>query len=140
MVRDDAPHPTMQLKNQPTGVKRNACNPDAGADFVQQQVARNSKEQVAEKEDPGEQTELLAGDRQFLVHRQRRKTNVNPVEKANDVQQEYVDMTCRGSGWVPPQCGQQTEIFFSSSAIRFYSRLIRALRSVACATDRRMRE
>ena len=26
---------------------------------MQQQVARNSKEQVAEKEDPGEQTELL---------------------------------------------------------------------------------
>src|SRR6266446_5259136 len=67
---------------------QNASNPDAGADFVQQQVARNSKEQVAEKEDPGEQTELLARDRQFLVHRQRRKPNVDPVEKADDVQQE----------------------------------------------------
>ena len=67
---------------------QNACNPDAGADFVQQQVTRNSKEQVAEKEDPSEQTELLARDRQLLVHRQRRKPNVDPVEKADDVQQE----------------------------------------------------
>src|SRR6266481_2274576 len=67
---------------------QNACNPDAGADFVQQQVARNSKEEVAEKENPGEQTELLAGDRLFLVHRQRRKPNVDPVEKADDVHQE----------------------------------------------------
>src|SRR5438876_8276208 len=67
---------------------QNACNPDTGADFVQQQVARNSKEQVAKKEDPSEQTELLARDRQLLVHRQRRKPNVDPVEKADDVQQE----------------------------------------------------
>src|SRR5713101_10184520 len=67
---------------------QNARNPDTGADFVEQQVARNSKEQVAEKEDPSEQTELLAGDRQLLVHRQRRKPNVDPVEKADDVHQE----------------------------------------------------
>ena len=55
---------------------------------MQQHVARNSKEQVAEKEDPGEQTELLARDRQLLVHRQRRKPNVDAVEKADDVHQE----------------------------------------------------
>src|SRR6266852_2180966 len=67
---------------------QNACNPDAGDGFVQQQVARNSKEQVAEKEDHVEQTELLTGDRQFLVHRQSRKPNVDAVEKANDVHQE----------------------------------------------------
>src|SRR6266480_7927037 len=67
---------------------QNACNPDAGADPMQQQIARNFKEEVAEKENPGEQTELLASDRQLLVHRQRRKRNVDSVEKADDVQQE----------------------------------------------------
>src|SRR6266700_4018354 len=67
---------------------QNACNPDPAAELVQEQVAGNFKKEIAQKEDPGDQTELLAGNRQLLVHRQRRKPNVDPVEKADDVQQE----------------------------------------------------
>src|SRR5437667_12399616 len=67
---------------------QNACNPDPAAELVQEQVAGNFKKEIAQKEDPGDQTELLAGDRQLLVHRQRRKPNVDPVEKADDVQQK----------------------------------------------------
>ena len=67
---------------------QNACNPDAAAELVQEQVAGNFKKEIAQKEDTGDQTELLAGDRQLLIHRQRRKPNVDPVEKTDDVQQE----------------------------------------------------
>src|SRR6266705_4160204 len=67
---------------------QNACNPDPAAELVQEQIAGNFKKEIAQKEDPGDQTELLAGNRQLLVHRQRRKPNVDPVEKADDVQQE----------------------------------------------------
>src|SRR5881392_1200841 len=67
---------------------QNACNPDAAAELVQEQVAGDFKKEIAQKENPGDQTELLAGDCQFLVHRQRREPNVDPVEKADDVQQE----------------------------------------------------
>src|SRR5207247_10269403 len=67
---------------------QNPCNPDAAAELVQKQVAGNFKKEIAQKEDTGDQTELLAGDSQLLVHRQRRKPNVDPVEKADDVQKE----------------------------------------------------
>lgn len=62
--------------------------PDPGADFVQQQVTADFKEEVAEKENSSEKSKLLAGDSQLLVHCQCREPNVDPVEKADDVQQE----------------------------------------------------
>ena len=68
--------------------KQYACNPDARSDFVRQQIARDLKEEVAEKENPEEQSVLLAGDGQLFVHRQRRKRNVGAVEKGNDEKQE----------------------------------------------------
>jgi hypothetical protein len=50
---------------------------------VQQQIAGNFKDGVAEKENPEEQTVLLAGDGQLFVHRQGREPDVDPVKKAN---------------------------------------------------------
>ena len=46
--------------------KQYACDPDARSDFVQQQIARDLKEEVAEKENPEEQSVLLAGDGQLF--------------------------------------------------------------------------
>jgi len=51
---------------------------------VQQQIARDFKEKIAEKENPEDQSELLAGDRQLPVHRQRREPNVDAIEKGNN--------------------------------------------------------
>jgi len=50
---------------------------------VQQQIAGNFKDEVAEKENAKEQSVLLARDGQLFVHRQRREPNVDPVKKAN---------------------------------------------------------
>jgi len=44
------------------------CHPDTGADHVQQQIAGDLKKEIAEKEDPADQSELLAGNPQFLIH------------------------------------------------------------------------
>ena len=55
---------------------------------MQQQIAGDFEEEVAEKENPKEQSVLLAGDGQLFVHRQRRKPNVDPVKKANDKKKE----------------------------------------------------
>jgi hypothetical protein len=55
---------------------------------VQQQIAGDFKDRVAKKENPKDQSELLACDSQLSVHRQRRKPNVDSVEKGNDEKQE----------------------------------------------------
>jgi hypothetical protein len=57
---------------------------------VQQQIAGDFEEEVAEKENPKEQSVLLAGDGQLSVHRQRRKPNVDPVKKTNDEKNEDI--------------------------------------------------
>src|SRR5712692_4984545 len=49
----------------------------------------NFKDEVAEKENPDEQSKLLAGDTQLIVHRQRGEPNVDPVEIGNDVEKQY---------------------------------------------------
>jgi len=54
-------------------------DPDSRPDLVQQEVAGDFKEEVAEKENPEEQSVLLATDGQLFVHRQRRKSNVVPI-------------------------------------------------------------
>jgi hypothetical protein len=55
---------------------------------VQEQIAWNFEKEVPKKENPRDQSKLLAADRQFLVHRQRRKSDVDPIEKGNDVEQK----------------------------------------------------
>jgi len=55
---------------------------------VQQQVAGNLKEEVPKKEYPGHQPKLLGRNGQLLVHRQRRKPDVDPVQKRNNVKKK----------------------------------------------------
>ena len=68
--------------------KQYSGDPDPRSDLVQQQIAGDFKDRVAEKENPKDQSELLACDSQLSVHRQRRKPNVDSVEKGNDEKQE----------------------------------------------------
>src|ERR1700740_3356195 len=67
---------------------QDSSDPDACSDFVQEQVAGDFKEEVAKKENPEDQSVLLACDRQLSVSRQRRKPNVDAIEKGNDEKQE----------------------------------------------------
>src|SRR6516165_2477408 len=61
-----------------------SCNPDTCTELVQQQVARYLKNEIAPIEYARQEPELLASDSQLLVHRQRRKPNVDPVNEVND--------------------------------------------------------
>jgi hypothetical protein len=67
---------------------QNAGNPDAGSDSVQHEIAGNFKEEITDKENPKDQSELLASDGQLFVHRQRGKPNVDAVEEGNDVKKK----------------------------------------------------
>jgi hypothetical protein len=64
---------------------QDARNPDAGADSVQQQITRDLEQEVAKKENTADQSELLAGDSQVLIHRQGGKSDVGAIEVANEV-------------------------------------------------------
>ena len=55
---------------------------------MQQKIAGDFKEEVAEEENTEEQSALLAGDGQLSVHRQRRKPNVDTIEKGNNEEEE----------------------------------------------------
>ena len=68
--------------------EQNAGDPDARPDLVQQEIAGNFKEDIADEENPGYEPELLASDSQFLVHRQGGKRDVDPVDKGHDVKNE----------------------------------------------------
>ncbi len=63
-------------------------DPNASSDLVQQQIAGDFKYEVAEKENAEDQSELLAGDGQRFVHRQRRKPNVIAIDKGDDEKHE----------------------------------------------------
>jgi len=65
-----------------------SSDPEPCSDLVQQQIAGDFKDGVAEKENPKDQSELLACDSQLSVHRQCRKSNIDSVEKGNDEKQE----------------------------------------------------
>jgi len=55
---------------------------------VQQQIAGNFEEEIPKKEDSGGESKLLAGNGQFLVHRQSRKADVDAVNERDDVEKE----------------------------------------------------
>ena len=55
---------------------------------MQQKVAWYLEKKIAPKEYARQQPELLARDSQLFVHGQRRKANVDPVNKVNDEQNE----------------------------------------------------
>ena len=57
-----------------------SSDPDPRSDFMQEQIAGDFKDEVAEKENPEDQSELLAGDGQLSVHGQRRKPNIVAIE------------------------------------------------------------
>ena len=67
---------------------QNASNPDACSNSVQQQITGDFKEEITEKENTGEQTELLVGDAQVFIHRQCCESNIGPVEIGNNVQKK----------------------------------------------------
>jgi hypothetical protein len=51
-------------------------------------LAGNFKQEITDKENPKDQSELLASDGQLFVHRQRGKPNVDAVEEGNDVKKK----------------------------------------------------
>jgi hypothetical protein len=55
---------------------------------MQQKITGDLEQEIADKENPGEKSELLAGDRQLAVHRQSRKGNVGAVEIRNNVEKK----------------------------------------------------
>jgi hypothetical protein len=63
-------------------------NPDTRSDPVQQKIAGDLKYEITEKEDSGDESVLLAGNRQILVHCQRSKSYVVSVEHGNNEQYE----------------------------------------------------
>src|SRR5215469_5646819 len=69
--------------------QKDSRNPDASTDPVQQQIARGLKNEVADKENPVQQSELLARDVQLLVHCQRCKPNVIPIENGDNKEQQH---------------------------------------------------
>jgi hypothetical protein len=81
-VHEAGQHRHYSPANQDSG------DPHPRSDFVQQQVAGNFEEEISEKENPEDQSVLLAGDGQFPIHRQRGKPNVDAIEKGNDEKQE----------------------------------------------------
>ena len=58
------------------------------SELVQQQIAGDLEEEITDEENTREKSELLAGDTQLLIHRQRCKPNVDPVNISNDVQKK----------------------------------------------------
>ena len=55
---------------------------------MQDEVARDLEEEIAEEGNPDERPELLTRDRQVLVHRERGETDVDPVKEGDHVEQE----------------------------------------------------
>src|SRR5271169_2719384 len=80
-------HKTRQSSDKPP-TEQDAGDPNASADLVQQVVAGYFEKEIAEEEDAAQKAELLAGNRQVLVHGQGGKTNVNAVDEGNDEDSE----------------------------------------------------
>src|SRR5580704_14356655 len=76
-------HEARQHRQHSPG-NQDSGDPNPRSNLVQQQIAGNFEEEVAEKENPEDQSVLLAGNGQFLIHRQRGKPDVHAIEKGND--------------------------------------------------------
>ena len=55
---------------------------------MQNKVARDFEESIADKQNPNREPELVAVDGQILVHLDFRKRNVNAIEKRNNVEEQ----------------------------------------------------
>src|SRR5262249_39745877 len=62
-----------------------AGNPEPCPEPLERQIARHLKEEVAEKEDPGAPAEHRRGEAEIAVHLQRGKTDIDPIEVAEEV-------------------------------------------------------
>src|SRR5215469_5663243 len=67
---------------------QDACYPYTSSDFVKDEVAGDLEQKVTPEKDSGCESELLAGDGQFAIHRQRCKSDVDAVEESNDIEHE----------------------------------------------------
>jgi hypothetical protein len=65
-----------------------ACDPDPCSDLVKQEIAGDLKQEITEKEDPNEQSKLLARNRQILIHCQCREADVDAVKISDDVEKK----------------------------------------------------
>jgi hypothetical protein len=83
----NAPHSTCQDGNDAPG-DQDARNPDARADPVEENVARDFEDEIAPKEYPDQQPELRIRDRKRGIRRERWKSNVDTVQVGNHVQQK----------------------------------------------------
>ncbi len=63
-----------------------AGEPDSGAEFVEEKIAGDLEDKVAEEENAGEQAELLAGDSQVAVHGKGGEADVDAVKERDDVE------------------------------------------------------
>jgi hypothetical protein len=53
---------------------------------VEHEIAGDLEKEIPEKEDSGSESELLAGDCQLPIHRQCRKSEVDAIDKGNNVE------------------------------------------------------
>lgn len=53
---------------------------------MEHKVAGNLENEITKKENSSGKSELLAGDRQLSVHRQRRKSKVDAIDKGDNVE------------------------------------------------------
>lgn len=65
-----------------------AGDPDAGAEFVEEEIAGDFENTVADEEYSSEQAELLGSDGQGAVHGERGEADVDAVEVRGDVEDE----------------------------------------------------
>src|SRR5262249_35845390 len=81
------PHKGGQGSHNPPH-NQDSSNPEASPNFVQDQVARNLEKGIADKEHPNHESKLLAGDAQLVVHGECSKSNIDAIEKCNDVEEQ----------------------------------------------------
>ena len=55
---------------------------------MQQKIAWNFECRITKKENAGDKSKLMTRDSQLCVHGQSGKTNINPVEKGDDVKEK----------------------------------------------------
>jgi hypothetical protein len=67
---------------------QNAGDPNASSELVKHEIAGYLEEEIAKKENSNQQSELLAANGQFLVHRQGGKSDVDPAEIGDDVEKK----------------------------------------------------
>ena len=99
---------------------------------MQQQVAGYLKNEIAEKENSREESELLTSDGQFPVHRQSRKANVDAVDEGNHHQNEderddpspqFADRPRLNIGWSQCRTGGHAHLGASLTSTQNVARL-----------------